>query len=193
MLRAVVVVCYLLGDFNVNLLKAEAHQETENFLNLLYMHGFYPLIDQPTRITPETSALIDNIFTNVHPSCIQNASIWITDISDHLPVCCLITGLHVYIYNKPKLQPNPLLKRVVTDESLQNFKQKLSLINWDLLSHNLDGNMVFDDFLNKFSHCYNLCFPFKRINGKTIKTDLPWITSAIRKSIKKKILCIENS
>src|SRR6218665_2729063 len=134
--------CYLLGDFNLNLLKAEAHQETENFLNLLYMHCFYPLIDKPTRITPETSTLIDNIFTNVHPSCIQNASIWITDILDHLPVCCLITGL----YNKSKMQSNPLLKRVITDELLQNFKQKLSLINWDPLSDNLDVNMVFDDF-----------------------------------------------
>src|SRR6218665_968241 len=165
--------CYLLGDFNVNLLKAEAHLETDNFLNLLYMHGFHSLIDKPTRITPETSTLIDNILTNVHPYCIQNASIWITDISDHLPVYCLITGL----YNKPKLQPNPL----------QNFKQKLSFINWDRLSDNLDVNMIFDDFLNKFNHCYNLCFPFKRINGKSRKTDLPWITSAIRKSIKKKV------
>src|SRR6218665_2405629 len=82
--------------------------------------------------------------------------------------------------------PNPLLKRVITDESMQNFKQKLSLINWDPLSENLDVNTVFDDFLNKFNHCYNLCFPIKRINGKSSKTDLPWITLAIRKSIKKK-------
>ena len=137
------------------------------------MHGFHPLLDKPTRITSETSTLTDNIFTNVHPYCILNASIWITDISDHLPVCCLITGLH----NKPKLQLNPILKRVITNESLQNFKQKLSLINWDPLYDNLDVKMVFDVFISKFNHCYNLCFPFKRIIGKSSKNYLPRIIS----------------
>ena len=91
-------------------------------MNLLYAHGFYPLIDKPARITPETATLIDNIITNVHPSSIDNASIWITDISDHLPVCGQITGLH-----KPNPQPKPLLKRMITEESLLNFKQQLGL------------------------------------------------------------------
>src|SRR6218665_2510888 len=72
--------CYLLGDFNVNLLKADNHRGTEEFVNLLYANSLFPLTDMGT--------LIDNIFTNAHPSSIHSASIWITDISDHLPVCC---------------------------------------------------------------------------------------------------------
>src|SRR6218665_2369408 len=128
--------CYLLGDFNVNLLKIGKHRETENFVNLLYAHGFYSIIDKPTRITPETATLIDNIITNVHPSSIDNASIWITDISDHLPVCCQIAGLH-----KPNSQPKPLLKRTITEESLLNFKQQLTLIEWCPTFENSDVNI----------------------------------------------------
>ena len=176
--------CYLLGDFNINLLNTDKHRETENFLNLLYAHGFYPLIDKPTRITPNSSTLIDNILTNVHPSSIKNSSIWITDISDHLPVCC-----STYIsHNKPRLEMNSLLfKRMVTDDSLSRFKQKLALVEWDSTG-NCEVNVAFDDFLNKFTQCYNLCFPPRRVGGKTNSTDLPWLTSALKKSIKKKNL-----
>src|SRR6218665_4009055 len=63
--------CYLLGDFNVNLLKADNHRGTEEFVNLLYANSFFPLIDKPTRVTTDTATLIDNVFTNAHPSSIH--------------------------------------------------------------------------------------------------------------------------
>ncbi|XP_030834383.1 solute carrier organic anion transporter family member 5A1-like, partial [Strongylocentrotus purpuratus] len=37
---------------------------TEDFVNTLYAYGLRPLIDKPTRITPHSSTLIDNILTN---------------------------------------------------------------------------------------------------------------------------------
>ena len=52
---------YLLGDFNIDLLKYNKNQKTQKFLNLLLSNGFYPRIDKPTRITDSTATLIDNI------------------------------------------------------------------------------------------------------------------------------------
>src|SRR6218665_2643307 len=46
-------------------------------------------------------------------------------------------------------------------------------------------NMLYDDFLCKFTHCYNRCFP---LCDKSNRTDLPWITLALKKSIKNKNL-----
>src|SRR5678815_1412951 len=78
-----------------------------------------------------------------------------------------------------------LFKRIATDDSLPRFKQKLALIEWDLTG-NSEVNVSFDDFLNKFTRSYNLCFPLRRVGGKSNSTDLPWLTSALKKSIKKK-------
>jgi len=55
---------YLLGDYNIDLLKQNTH--SESFLNLLLSSGFYPKIDRPTKVTNTTATLIDNILTNVH-------------------------------------------------------------------------------------------------------------------------------
>ena len=59
--------CYLLGDFNFDLLKYQQHSSTSKFLDCMFSHSFLPLISQPTRITSHTATLIDNIFTNHLP------------------------------------------------------------------------------------------------------------------------------
>ena len=55
---------YIMGDYNVDLLKSVSHQRTSDFLEGFYAGGFYPLVSLPTRITDTTATLIDNIWTN---------------------------------------------------------------------------------------------------------------------------------
>ena len=52
---------FLLGDFNVNLLNYNEHNQTNEFLDSLASNSFIPLILQPTRITSRCNTLIDNI------------------------------------------------------------------------------------------------------------------------------------
>ena len=56
---------FLLGDFNVNLLNYNEHNQTNEFLDSLAPTSFIPLILQPTRITRDSNTLIDTIFLNV--------------------------------------------------------------------------------------------------------------------------------
>ena len=56
---------FLIGDFNVNLLNYNEHNQTNEFLDSLAADTFIPLILQPTRITSHSNTLIDNIFSNV--------------------------------------------------------------------------------------------------------------------------------
>ena len=53
---------FLLGDFNVNLLNYNEHNETNEILDSLASNLLIPLILQPTRITSHSNTLIDNIF-----------------------------------------------------------------------------------------------------------------------------------
>ncbi|KAJ8048890.1 hypothetical protein HOLleu_01392 [Holothuria leucospilota] len=76
--------CYLMGDFNCNLLNLNSDSNVKDFLNLMTSHSFYPLHSLPTRITPSSTSLVDNIFTNDPRDF--HSGILIMDISDHLPV-----------------------------------------------------------------------------------------------------------
>ena len=74
-----------MGDFNIDLLKTENHNPTNDIFYLMTSNGLYPLISKPTRITSHSATLIDNIFTNCIDSEIISGLLY-TDISDHLPV-----------------------------------------------------------------------------------------------------------
>ena len=54
----------------------------------MYSLGLYPLIDKPTRITDNSTTLIDNIFTNeLHFN--PTSGIMFNDNSDHLQIFAL--------------------------------------------------------------------------------------------------------
>ena len=56
--------CYLMGDFNLNLINTNKHSGINNFYNCFMSYMYVPLINSPTRVSPYSATLIDNIFTN---------------------------------------------------------------------------------------------------------------------------------
>ena len=83
---------FLLGDFNVNLLNYNEHNQANEFLDSLASNSFIPLILQPTRITSHSNILIDNIFSNVIDPNIISGNLTAT-ISDHLPQFAIIPNM----------------------------------------------------------------------------------------------------
>ena len=73
---------------NIDLLKYRKHLLSEEYLNMLYSNNLLPLITKPTRLTHHTSNLIDHIYKNSNLSV--DAGIALVDISDHLPVFCIL-------------------------------------------------------------------------------------------------------
>ena len=57
-------VCYIMGDFNLDLRNTDSHSVTNEFINTLFSHMLYPLNSKPTRITSHSTTLVDKIFTN---------------------------------------------------------------------------------------------------------------------------------
>ena len=74
---------YLLSDFNINLLEYESDRHTAHFLDDMYSKSFTPYITLPTRITPRSKTVIDNIFNNNFDESVISGNL-ITDILDHL-------------------------------------------------------------------------------------------------------------
>ena len=77
-------ICYLAGDFNIDLLQSDSNALIKDFFDTLTTNLFVPHITLPTRITNRSQTLIDNIFSN-NPEFDQcTGGNFTFSISDHL-------------------------------------------------------------------------------------------------------------
>ena len=72
----------LMGDFNIDVLKYDTNNDSAAFLDMMYENFLLPYISSPTRVTPRSETLIDNIFSNIIDDEIISGNI-ATTISDH--------------------------------------------------------------------------------------------------------------
>ena len=72
---------YICGDFNVNLSKINTERHC-NAYDMIISHDFFPRITLPTRMSDESSTLIDNIISN-DVDMIDTSGVLVKQISDH--------------------------------------------------------------------------------------------------------------
>ena len=172
---------FLMGDYNLNLLTCDGNSCIDDFLNLMVSFSLMPLITKPTRVSENSSTLIDNIFTNLQP--FPDAGIIISDLSDHFPIYAkmpLSKPSFITRQNKHARRSNP--------ENIAKLKEALIATDWSdvLLDQNVDSS--FDNFFRKFILLYDENIPIcKRDSGNHRKIPrMPWITRSLLKSINKK-------
>ena len=172
--------CYIMGDYNINILNSKTHQGTNEFVNMMSSYAFVPLISRPTRVTADSATLIDNIFTNdiVNFGYSLNG-VLVSDISDHYPVFhinreCKLNECETFMY-----------RRVYNQQNKQAFLTALEHINWDEVHGSCDTQSSFNVFHNCLTGLLNKHFPIVRIK-KRYNNRKPWLTDALRQSIKRK-------
>ena len=119
--------CYISGDFNIDLLKYDTNNNSSEFLNSMSSAGFLPSILQPTRITDDTSTIIDNIYTNNVNQSSLSGNILIS-FADHLTQFISVqkkTNNH---------KPYDIFKRDFANFDEQSFKNDVSIQNWNSIS-----------------------------------------------------------
>ena len=112
-------IIYMAGDFNINLINADSHQPTSNFLDVLYSASIFPLINRPTRITSHSATLIDNIFCNEIVNVTHQNGILIADITDHYPV------FNINIRRNITMREKYIKRRLINNDTLALFHNKL--------------------------------------------------------------------
>ena len=148
---------YLLGDFNLDLLKSEIHNPTLDFLISLFSYSFWPLVTRPTRVTSSSATLIDNIFTNniaLKMSCVNG--IVINDITDHFPIFHICKD--VVINEEEKI----IFKRNFTHKAQLLFTSLLQDVDWSCILNESDTNKAYAMFMHVYSDIYNKTFPKTR-------------------------------
>ena len=56
--------CFIVGDFNINLLRTASGSSPLNYVTTMFSYGYIPLIERPTRVTDHSATLIDHIWMN---------------------------------------------------------------------------------------------------------------------------------
>ena len=172
---------FLLGDFNLDILKYGQNKFATEYIDLLFSHGFIQTITKPTRCSSNSATLIDHCLTNstklTHNSCIITSL-----LSDHFPI--------FYTINKPSPQKEVkfIKYRDFSDENLSSFILNLNSINWTDFFNMDCAQEAYDTFSNNFFTLYDLHFPLitKKLNTNYHKMD-PWYTNGLLVSRRKKI------
>ena len=109
-----------MGDFNINILNCHSNIDTIDFIDTMHASSLYPTINTPTRITPTSKALIDNIFYNDLTKKFSSGNI-LTSISHHLTQYLLIINqTELSLHNsKKKLQKFENLTKNVSWKNLE--------------------------------------------------------------------------
>ena len=137
------------------------HHSTGQFLDEMYSNMLLPLITHPTRITPHTATLIDNIFVN-NFFVRSRSGLLFTDISDHLPVFSIHSDNTLGHHSRQ----DPIFVRDKNPINLSKFFEKLEGVEWSSLAGYNDPHTAYTSFLNKITKIYNDCFPVRKLIPK---------------------------
>ena len=156
-------IVYLMGDFNIDLLKIENSDFSSRFCEKLFTSSFFPLITRPTRITQHTATLIDSIFTNdlAHLDSGINGVIFF-DTSDHLPIFHLTVTKSKH---NCKHMHDPH-KRTIDQKSLSSFISYVKNISWSNTFQAQNPSEAYSIFHNNLQVAINKNFPLVKINAK---------------------------
>ena len=143
----------LTGDFNIDLIKFDINNNTNEYLNTVITRGFIPTILLPTRVTSHTCTLIDHIFYLSRNSRIQvmvSSSNLMTDMSDHFA-----NFLILHSSAKSKLADRPNV-RIFSNKNKNNFKRLTGEIKWEkeLIDKNTNEAMII--FNHKLCRAWSL-------------------------------------
>lgn len=162
---------FCMGDFNINILSKNTPENI--FLdNLTKTFNLTQLINEPTRITLNTSTLIDLIFTNNDEITYKSDVIDLPQFSDHHLVYCSV--------NIPIVRNTPryIYRRDIKNINLNRFELDACNTDWNqiLTLNNLNDKVeVFNNLIIKL---FDMHAPIQRI--KISKNRCPWITANIR-------------
>ena len=160
---------FLIGDFNIDLMKTDTHEDSLTYLDIMTSNLFVPHIIHPTRITPHTKTLIDNIFSNL-PNFSQGKSGNITlAISDHLA-----QFLTIPLETGENLPKKDYFKRDTKNFDRENFFLDLLSIDWDeILQLELqDPNISFSEYYTTINTLIDRYMPLRKMTKKRGKTNV---------------------
>ena len=137
--------CYITGDFNIDLLKADSSKQASDLIALFHSHFLFCTITKPTRVKKNSTTLIDHIWSN---DLVNNHSngIVLSYLSDHFPILSSFKT-----DKKPSTSNKTIIKRyrIYSEENINKFKEEINSTNWTFIYDDNDATTCFALLHNK--------------------------------------------
>ena len=153
---------YILGDLNINLINNIKHVPNgiKHYREFCSLHGLRQLIKSPTRVTVNSSSLLDHILTNSTEK-VSQSGILDLGLSDHQLIYCTRKTTRAK-YNKHKYIKVRSLKNYTKDLYLEALK-KIEFPDYSNFD-NIDD--AYCDFTEKVISTIDKIAPIKEIRAK---------------------------
>ena len=141
-----------------------------------------PLITKPTQVTETTATLIDNILTNnIDIASDHLQGILCTDIWNHYAIFHVAGNIKYDEINTPAIR----LIRDMRQGNINKFINEMQLVEWDSVNNTPDTQAAYTELHRIVSEKDNKCFPYRKLS-KPYYNNKPWLTNALKESIKTK-------
>lgn len=167
-----IIVC---GDLNIDFFSNSIAKK--ELVNTFLTYNLTNVVNEPTRISHNTSTCIDYICTNFNSfnmtcTVIENA------ISDHTAqVLSLSLNLRDY-------EENYIFTRLLSAMNYNTFASYVSRETWLDVYNCSDVNKAFEIFVNILKFYIDISFPIKKVNANQTKNKKNWVTKGIQISSK---------
>ncbi|CAB4025123.1 Hypothetical predicted protein [Paramuricea clavata] len=166
---------FVVGDLNCNLLKSGPESDALN--ELCSSLNLFQLIKEPTRVTLQSSSLIDVILTS-NTSLVVESGVEKTHISDHFLVYSILK------LKLPKKLPDYMVIRSFKNYSSEAFKNDLEQLIWQENPIDQGVDQRLDNFNQKFLRVLDMHVPIKTVKIK--RRLCPFVDQEIVQLMKKR-------
>ena len=162
-----------MGDFNIDLLKFEAHNKTNSFIEAIFQNGLTPIISKPTRVCASTATLIDHMYTDNQEWDYTNGIV-ITDLADHFGIFSIIQ------LTTDRKKQQSITIRSFKEENINIFQTKLDAADFTQVMNFQSPDEAYNCFMKIYPNAFDTSFPIKTITPKQklIKRE-PWFTPGL--------------
>ena len=166
---------YLLGDFNRDLLNYQINSAWTDYIEPF---GITQLVTEATRVTPDSSTLIDHVYSN-RPENVENVDVPKIGLSDHFPIF-FTRKMHVH---QPKDNHFTISYRSFKDFDETKFINDLQSVPWNIIHLFDNTDDVLEMWTDLFLEVVNKNIPIKQHRVKH-KIQPQWITPEILDAIR---------
>ena len=161
----------ILGDANVNYAKK---LDNVDFKTSLTRNGYKQTITEPTRITKESSSIIDIIATT-RPEVIKETKVFATSISDHEMVGCIRKRNHM------RYAAKTIHVRDYSKYNPDEMNNELKIKNWNGVYGSVNVNRALKCFNETLDETFTKHAPFinKRVKGRSC----PWLDNDTKSAL----------
>ena len=174
-LDAMNVEYYLFGDFNCDQISPISNNDTRLLNNITEIYGLTQLIQEATRITENTSTLLDVIYSNC-PNKIVCSGVSHMGISDH----SLVFAYRKVSAELPKRGHSTIFYRKLGKFNSAAFRSDIAQHDWGSIDQLNNPHDMWAKWKEMFLECIDRYAPLKSKRVRLSKS--PWINSNLKKT-----------